>query len=209
MKKQVLYIHGGDSYTNYDNFIQNLKSKPLNDLPFTEKRDIWTNTLSEKLGSDFEVFAPTMPNKQNARYAEWKIWLKRYFPYFKDGIVLVGWSLGGMFLLKYLTKEGFPVKVKAFYSLASPSGWFKVEDPTGGDCGEFRFSKETLKNIENKVEKINLWHSEDDFVVPYLDFKELKEVLPSAKTKTFVDKNHFLIEEFPELIQALKSEFDT
>jgi len=208
MKKQILYIHGGNAYVEYDNFLQDLKNKTLRDLPTSSKNKIWAETLEGELGNNFEIFTPTMPNKQNAKYQEWKIWLERYFPYLRDDIVLVGWSLGGMFLLKYLSEETFPVKIRAFYCLASPSGWFDTEGILEGeDGGDFRFSKDILKKIENKVEKINLWHSEDDFVVPFSEFRALAKELPKAETKTFSDKNHFLIENFPELIEAIKEEF--
>lgn len=207
MKKQILYIHGGDAYTEYNSFIQVLKTRILRDLPSSEKNKIWTETLREDFGESFEIFSPTMPNKQNAKYEEWKIWLERYFPYFKDDIVLIGWSLGGMFLLKYLAEEVFPVKIKSFYCLASPSGWFDTKNLNGEDGGDFRFSKENLKKIEGKIDKINLWHSEDDFVVPFSELKALKAELPNAKIKTFFNKNHFLIEKFPEIITAVQKDF--
>ena len=62
---------------------------------------------------------PSMPNKQNAAYDEWSIWFEKYFAYLKDDVILIGWSLGGMFLAKYLSDKPFPVKIKSLFLLAA------------------------------------------------------------------------------------------
>lgn len=94
MKKQVLYIHGGDSFGKYEDFLEDLKVRPVRDPFGLEKKSIWVESLREEL-SDFEVLMPTMPNKQNAQYEEWKIWLERHFEFLREEVILVGWSLGG------------------------------------------------------------------------------------------------------------------
>lgn len=198
MKKQVFYIHGGDSYTKYEDFLHDLSAKTIRDPFGLERKVIWTEKLRETLGAEFEVLMPTMPNKQNAKYEEWKIWFERHFAYLRDGVILVGWSLGGMFLAKYLTENKFPVTIKSVYLLGSPSGEFV------GDCGDFSFSMENSVNLTENLEKINVWHSEDDFVVPYQEFNLYKKHWKSANFVSFTDKNHFLVEELPELIDAIK-----
>lgn len=208
MKKQIFYIHGGDSYSNYSDFINDLKSKTIRSLPSDEQesKKIWTMSLEEDLGEGIEVFRPAMPNKQNAKYEEWKIWFERHFEFLRDGIILLGWSLGGMFLVKYLTENDFPVKIKALFVLGAPSGTIEP-DETGNDCGDFRFSNDKLKRLVTKVEKINIWHSEDDFVVPYTEFLKYKQFLSGENVNfvSFKDKNHFLVEELPELINSIKT----
>ena len=47
-------------------------------------------------------------------------------------------------------------------------------------------------------------HSQDDFVVPYKHGVALSEALPKAEFVTFEDKNHFLVEEFPELVDKIQ-----
>lgn len=202
MKKQIVFIHGGDSFSKYEDFLSDLKNKTVRDLPNSELVQIWTKTLSEDLDDEFEVFMPTMPNKQNAQYDEWKIWFERYFEYLRSGVILVGWSLGGMFLAKYLSEQTSPISIKSLYLLAAPSGEFI--DETGNDCGSFHFSMKNLANLTRQVKEVNVWHSKDDFVVDYKQALLYKKYVENVKFVTFEDKNHFLVPAFPELTSSIK-----
>lgn len=204
MKKQLLYIHGGDSYSRYEDFLADLRTRRPRNLPNEEKKEIWAEKLEEEL-VDYEVFKPAMPNKQNARYEEWKIWLERHFEFLDNGVTVLGWSLGAMFLAKYLSENQFPVKIKALYLLAGPGGNFALkEGNVGGDCADFRFNAEDFGKIKDFIPSINIWHSTDDFVVPFVEFDFYKKALPSANFREFSDKNHFLVEDLPELWAEFK-----
>lgn len=203
MKKQVFLIHGGDSFSDYQNFLHSLRSATIRNLPGSEKIVGWSETLSTDLGEMYEVFKPAMPNKQNAQYEEWKIWFERHFEYLREDVVLVGWSLGGMFLAKYLSENDSPLNIKAVFLLAAPCG--ACADETGNDCGTFQFLQEKLNKLANQVKKVEIWHSKDDFVVPYQHALVYKQYLPEATLATFEDKNHFLVPEFPELVNKIKA----
>ena len=71
MKKQVVYIHGGEAYSNYEDFLYDLEHEDIGD-PLKEASPRWKNRLRTDL-PEYEVFMPMMPNKQNAKYLEWKI----------------------------------------------------------------------------------------------------------------------------------------
>lgn len=200
-KQQVFYIHGGSAYSNYEAFLEALKQRNIRDLPNSEPVKKWSNTLREDLGDKYEVFMPTMPNSQNAKYLEWKIWFERYFEYLRDEVILLGWSQGGYFLVKYLLENESPFKIKALFLVATP---FENEDFMGEDGGDFAFDVSIVGNLTKKVEKIVIFHSKDDFVVPYQHALKYKEALPQAELVTFEDKNHFLIPEFPELLSKIR-----
>jgi uncharacterized protein len=203
MKQQVFYIHGGSAYSDYDAFLDALRSDIPRDLPSLPKTKRWTDTFREDLGPDFEVFMPTMPNKQNAKYIEWKLWFERHFEYLEGDVVLVGWSQGAYFLAKYLVEEDdLPFSIKALFLLAGP---FEPADFGGEDGGDFDFDTDDIHTLEEKVSKIHILHSIDDFVVPYEHALKYQKALPSAELTTFQDKNHFLVEQFPELIEKIKS----
>lgn len=199
--QQVFLIHGGGAYSNYEDFLRSLKENPLRS-PTGEKSVRWSHTLREDLGADFELFQPSMPNSDNAQYEEWKIWFERHFEYLKNGVILIGWSLGGMFLAKYLTENQLPFQPKSLLLLAAPAGEFV--DASGEDCGTFSFSPKNIVKLATLPFPIEIWHSEDDFVVPFSHATVFTEALPKAKLVQFKDYNHFLIEEFPELITTLK-----
>lgn len=202
-KKQIVYIHGANAYTQYEAFLNYLRTVPLRGLPGEECQEKWTSTLVEDLGEDIEVFTPSMPNKQNAKYEEWKIWFERYFEYLHDGAILLGWSQGGIFLVKYLIENKLPFTPKALVLVAAP---FEA-DTFGDDAedgGDFVFDTSQLGVLANKTEKVVIMHSKDDFVVPYEHALKYKEALPKAELVTFTDKNHFLVPEFPELVELIK-----
>ncbi|MEY2665017.1 MAG: hypothetical protein RLZZ480_122 [Candidatus Parcubacteria bacterium] len=201
-KKQVFYIHGGDSYSDYDAFLDDLRSRIPRDLPDLPKKGKWTETLREDLGPEFEVFMPAMPNSQNAKYEEWKIWFERHFEYLEGDVLLVGWSLGGMFLVKYLLEEEVPFSIHGLILLAPP---FEPIEGESDDCGDFTFDTDDVAELSEKVSRISIYQSKDDFVVPYQHALKYKEALPQAELVLFEDKNHFLIAEFPEIIEKIKT----
>ena len=69
---------------------------------------------------------------------------------------------------------------------------------------DFEFDTTKTGELANKIENIYILHSKDDFVVPFSHAEKYVEMLPNAEFMTFEDKNHFLIEEFPELIEKIK-----
>jgi predicted alpha/beta hydrolase family esterase len=200
-KQQVFYIHGGTAFSRYEDFLHYLKTKEIRDLPGTGSFKKWSATFREDFGNEFEVFTPSMPNSQNAKYEEWKIWFERYFEFLHDGVILVGWSQGGYFLAKYLTERDTTFIIKALFLVAAP---FDGTDLGGEDGGDFTFDTSRVGELAKKASKIYLFHSKDDFLVPYNHALKYKEALPEAELVTFEDKNHFLVEKFPELLARIK-----
>ncbi len=201
MKKQILYIHGGEAFSNYDNYLEHLRTIPIDD-PLNEAppRKKWKMWLKEKLQDTHEMYMPSMPSPGNAKYNEWKIWFERYFEFLREDVILIGHSQGGYFLAKYLSENTMPAKVKAVYLLAAP---FCREDSGGEDGGDFEFEPNNLHKLEEQCEKVFIYHSKDDFVVPYEHGLKFKEKLPEAVFVTFNDKNHFLDEELPEILDSI------
>ena len=104
MKQQIIVIHGGTTFDTYKNYLSFLKNREIKLDRLKSNRD-WKDNLQEKLGENFEVLSPRMPNGTNARYKEWKIWFERIIPFFGKNIILLGHSLGGIFLAKYLSEK--------------------------------------------------------------------------------------------------------
>ena len=151
------------------------------------------------MGSEYEVIAPKMPNKSNAKYVEWKIWFEKLLPFVRDDIVLLGHSMGGVFLAKYLSEEKFPKKIKATFLVAPP---YNIDE--GRALVEFVLPV-SLENFERQGGKIFIYHSRDDYVVAFSELSKYQKVLPKAQFKIFEDRGHFSQEEFPEIIEDIKS----
>lgn len=200
MKKQVVFIHGGEAFSDYSVFLERLKEETID--PYAKPAKRWHRALQEDLGDEFEVFTPSMPNSENAKYIEWKIWFEKYLPFLHDGAILIGHSQGGYFLVKYLIENTVPVSIKALYLVAAP---FEPDDFGGEDGGDFNFDTTKVGELEHKADRIVIFHSKDDFVVPYSHALKFKEKLPKAELMLMEDRVHFWQESFPELIESVKN----
>jgi hypothetical protein len=202
MNKQLLFIHGAVAFSKYNAFLDHLMTESIDDPLGLELRKRWKDTLKEELSRDgYEVYMPSMPNRQNAKYVEWKIWFERYFEFLRDGIVLVGHSQGGYFLAKYLLENTMPVSIRALYLLAAP---FEPDDFGGEDDGDFSFNTGDLVHLSSQVPDIYIFHSKDDTVVPYSHALRYHSALPAAHAVSFEDRGHFNTEEFPELLESIR-----
>jgi predicted alpha/beta hydrolase family esterase len=198
MKKQVIVIHGGETFEKHEEYLNFLKDLDV-DLESLKKKK-WKKSLEEKLGEDFEVISLQMPNGFNARYSEWKIWFEKYIPLFNEEIILLGHSLGGSFLAKYLSENKIDKKVIATLLVAAP---FNDKD-TDYSLVDFNLT-EDMKLLEKQSEKVFLYHSKDDSIVSFHETTKFKRSLPSIELKVFEDRDHFSQEEFPELVNDIKS----
>ena len=202
MKKQVVIIHGGDAYTSYERYIESLKGEELDIQDLRQDNNMWRRTLGSNLGPDFEVIAPKMPCQQNAKYAEWKIWFDKLVPQLNDEVILIGHSLGGIFLAKYLSENKFPKKIRATFLVAPP-----YDDGTDGDpIADFSLT-ERLNLFAEQGGEIRIYHSSDDQIVDDSDLKAYQKALPMAKPVLFSDKGHFIIKEFPEIVKDIRDIF--
>jgi predicted alpha/beta hydrolase family esterase len=199
MKQQIVAIHGGETFDTYQNYISYLKNKIIEPERLKPKRD-WKNTLLEKLGENFEVLLPSMPNKTNSQFKEWKIWFERITPFIKKNTIFVGHSLGGTFLAKYLSQNTISKSIRAVILVAAP---FDDAD-SKYSLASFKLPP-SLKKFSEQADKIYLIHSKDDFVVPFEDLKKYKKALPDAEIMVFDHKEHFSQETFPEIVKLIKT----
>jgi hypothetical protein len=194
-KRQVIAIHGGDVFATYEEYIAYLKSMTI-DFERAQRKG-WKSTFQESLGEQFEVISPRLPNANNAKYEEWKIWFEKYIPYMRGGIVLVGHSLGGMFLAKYLSENTLPVRIAATFLVAAP---FDLDSER--QIVEFTLP-ESLTRLEEQGGKVYLFQSSDDPVVEFGELSKYQAALPSAEAVTFTDRGHFDQESLPELNERI------
>jgi len=199
MKKQVVVIHGGDTFDTHEEYLEFLRDYMVDLDKLRGKR--WGVSLQDDLGDDFDVILIKMPCKDNAKYSEWKLWFEKYIPLFNDEVILVGHSLGGIFLAKYLSENKFPKKLRGAFLVSAP-----YDDETQDSLGDFRLER-SLEQLKNQVTDIYLYHSKDDDVVRFADFESYKKELPNAHAEAFEDRGHINQEKFPELIRDIKKVF--
>jgi hypothetical protein len=200
MKKkiQVFIIHGGMTFKNQRDYLRFLKTREIS----IEEKIRWTDEfLKKNLGKNFQIIKPRMPLPDNAKYNEWKINFERHFPKLKNNIILIGASLGGIFLAKYLSENKFPKKILSAYLICPP-----YDDSLHGEdlAGGFRL-KSDLSLLEKNSKKLYLMFSKDDDTVPVSHAEKYRNKLKNAKIIIYKSKNgHFRISKFPEIVKMIK-----
>lgn len=197
MKQQIIVIHGGTTFDSYEDYISNLKNKEVSLDRLRLNKD-WKDTLEEELGENFEVLLPRMPNGTNARYEEWKIWFERIILFLSENIILIGHSLGGIFLAKYLSENVFSKRIKATILVAAPFDYANEES-----LADFKLPS-SLSKFTEQGGTIYLIHSKDDPVVPFEQFEKYKQVLPTSETMILDGREHFNQDTFPEILELIR-----
>lgn len=196
MKPSVIIIHGGTTFDTYEEYWKYLESCTLSLDKINQKG--WKDFLASNL-PEFEVVYPKMPNAKNARYPEWKLWFEKLFPLLSDEVILIGHSLGGIFLAKYLSENPFPKKVKSLHLVAACYDTEVIKD----SLADFALNG-TVEKLGTITDKVFLYQSKDDQEVAFADAEKYKRDIPSATLRAFEDRGHFIQEDFPELIRDIK-----
>ncbi|MES2749604.1 MAG: hypothetical protein V4606_04400 [Patescibacteria group bacterium] len=196
-KTQIVFIHGGDSFDTIQEFYEALRTWTYN--PYKEERKRWRDAIMLATESTHDFIVPSMPNKQNADYIAWAIWFEKVIPFLRDGVILVGHSLGGGFLLRYLSENKLPITISQLHLIAGV-----IDDVDCPGVGEFGIAVTQWSGFISTIEEIHLWHSSDDEYVPLHHTERLASKCPQAITHYFTDRGHFLQPEFPELLLEIQ-----
>jgi len=199
MKKQIIFIHGGNTFATKKDYLKSLQFSKLD--PYKNKK-YWIDYLILKLQKKYEIITPKMPCKENAKYEDWKIWFEKYFSFIKDkNPILVGHSLGSIFLLKYLSENDFPKKINQLHLVAPAvlDDKLDLEKLSG-----FKPNIKKINKIEKKCDEIHIWYSKDDDVCIFKNSEIIKKIIPSSILHTFKDRGHFNQPLFPEILEVIK-----
>lgn len=199
-KIQVFIIHGGMTFKSKKDYLHFLRTR---DVSIEEKISWSGEYLKKKLGVRFDVIKPRMPMSENAKYEEWKITFDRYIPLIKSGVILIGNSLGGIFLAKYLSENKFPKRILSTYLICPPyDNSLSSEDLAGGFT-----LKSDLTLLEKNTKNLHLMFSSDDEAVPLEHADKYRQKLKKARFHVFDNKNgHFRVSDFPELVKSIKAD---
>lgn len=101
MHRYVLFIHGAGTGA------------------YAEDR-LLAASLQRDLGAEYEVHYPQMPDEEHSPYGAWSTEIARRLAGFDDAVTLVGHSVGGSVLLKYLCEQGPTRRVAGLFVVAAP-----------------------------------------------------------------------------------------
>lgn len=188
-------------FDTYEAYLDFLRGMEVDIEELRNPQSNWKSALGEELGEKYEVLKLPMPNTLNAKHAEWKIVFEKYVPQFDDEVMLIGHSLGGTFLAKYLAEEDFPKKILATFLVAPV---YDAEGDTTYSMTDFALP-DALDKLNKQGGAIYIYASEDDPVVPYANAEKFKVALPHAILRTLSDRGHFNQETLPELVEGVKN----
>ncbi len=199
-KTQIFLVHGGTTFKNRADYVDFLKHRKIR----LEDKKRWSDKyIRDELGDEFEIIKPRMPLQDNAKYEDWKIYFERFIPHFKDNVILIGSSLGGIFLAKYLSENKLPKKILSTFLICPP---FDNSIPEEDLVGGFELGSD-LSMLDSCSENLYLMFSKNDDVVPISHADEYRDKLKNAVIITYESKNgHFNISTFPEIIKIIKSD---
>jgi predicted alpha/beta hydrolase family esterase len=133
-------------------------------------------SLQQSLGTDYEVQYPHMPHEDDPDYTRWKGHIHTRIAALHAESILVGHSVGGYILVKYLTQEHLSDKpIRGICLIATPY--------PGGD-EQWQFEGFSLPNDFGRKmptnAKIFLYHSPDDQTVPFAHMRLYAQHIPGA-----------------------------
>lgn len=192
-------VHGGMTFKNDKDYLHWLKTKKVSTL----KRPYWEADLEKKLGGKFEIIRPRMPLQDNAKYRDWKIVFERYLPLLRSNALLIGSSLGGVFLAKYLSEHKLSKKALSVFLVCAPfDDTLPKEDLVGG----FKL-KADLSLLEKNSKNLHLLFSRDDDIVLASHAEKYRKKLKRAHIVIYKSKKgHFTVPTFPEIITMIKND---
>jgi len=196
-KKQVIIIHGGSCWKTHAEYLADLRATKFAVGFFP--RAGWHKNLQKDLGPGFKVLLPDMPNWQNSRYEEWKIWFEKALAVSGADPVVVGHSLGGIFLIKYFSETPGHPKVRAIMLVGTP---YKTASQNP-DFGNFALKREP-RRLGKLGPDVRFYHSQDDPIVDFADLEKYQKVLPGAAVKKYANRGHFIQNHFPDLAKDIR-----
>ncbi len=196
IKPIIWIVGGGEVFSSREKYLEWCER-----TPFYPPRKNWKDWLAHGLSDNYDVKRISLPDKTNADYDAWKIWFEKYIDLLDTNaeISLIGHSLGGIFLAKYLSENTFIRQIRALHLIAPV--WSHPESILH-NTGNFSFEANNLKKISSQCDEIHIWASRDDDIVNFEDSEKYFEYLPKSEMHIFGHRGHFLQAHFVELFQT-------
>ncbi|MFQ3545735.1 alpha/beta hydrolase [Halobacillus rhizosphaerae] len=146
--------------------------------------------LQEALGIEYHVLYPEMPNEEEPEYGTWKSEIEECLRRMDGEVILVGHSVGGAVLLKYISDEKVSNKITSLFLIAPP-------------YDETVLTEDSSAALD-KVPKIYFYHSRDDDIVPFSHLTHYAEKLPKATFRTVDGRGHQFSNDLSEVVEDIK-----
>ncbi|MED3575552.1 alpha/beta hydrolase [Cytobacillus praedii] len=181
MKKTVLFIHSAGPQDQQQGSIQ------------------LSAYLEKSLRNTYHFVCPKMPAPENPKYEPWKKQLEIELNKLNGEVLLIGHSLGGSVLLKYLSEESCPLPISGLFIIASP--YWGIDE--NWQLKDFILQNNFEENLP-AIPNLFLYHSRNEEIVPFTHHKIYAEKLPHATTRELEGKEHLFLNGLPTLLNDIE-----
>jgi hypothetical protein len=151
-------------------------------------------SLTQKLGPDYEICYPRMPNEADPNYERWKAALKKEFAKLDEGAILIGHSIGATILISVLSEEPPDRTPKGVFLIAAPfvgkGGWPSDDIEPMSDLG---------KRLPAKM-PVYLYHGTEDGTAPLEHAGLYERAIPQAVARRLTGRDHQLNNDLSEIV---------
>lgn len=181
MKKQILFAHSGGP--------QNAPGKGSYDL---------VAYLKSELGDSYHILFPLIEDPKAPTYAMWKAMFDAQFAALTQPVILIGHSLGGSMLIKYLSEERPGNSIAGLYLIAIPQ-W----GHDGWDMADFAL-RAHFETALPHLGPVFFYHGIHDPVVPFGHLSFYKRYFATAVFREPNLSDHAFAQGLPQLADDLK-----
>lgn len=182
MKKQLLFAHSGGP--------QGAPGQGSYDLAVY---------LKNILGEQYNIIYPLIEDPEAPTYAMWKTLFKTQFKGLTQPVILIGHSLGGSMLLKYLSEERPGIAISGLFLIAIPQ-W----SANGWDVADFALSENFEAGLP-PLGPVYFYQGTHDPVVPFGHLNFYKQHFKNAVFRQLDVSDHAFALGLPQLLNDLAS----
>jgi uncharacterized protein len=179
MANQVLFVHGGGGGAFEDD------SKLV-------------TSLRSKLGAEYVVRYPKMPNEEDPDYEVWKDAIAGELAAMGTGAILIGHSIGASVAIRAVVDGSIEPSLAGVFLLATPF-W---HDHEVWHWKEVELPKNAAERIPDGM-PVFLYHGRQDEVVPFSHVEMYAQALPQATVRRLDGRNHQLNDDLTEVAQDI------
>lgn len=166
MQKHVLFIHGAGRGAYAED-------------------QLMAEALQSALGKNYTVHCPSMPDEENSPYELWRAEIEKHLAALPGAVALVGHSVGGSVLLKFLVDAIPAPRIAGLFVIAAPF-WGK---PEGWQWEDVELPHDAAVRLEGAWPLV-LYHSRDDEIVPFSHVLLYAARLPRVKVRAASSGGH-------------------
>jgi predicted alpha/beta hydrolase family esterase len=180
MKKEIFFVHSAGPQNEgfgSNNFVKH---------------------LSGSLGDGYRVYHPLMPDTGNPRYIAWKMALQSALPVGGNRAALIGHSLGGSVIVKYLAEGLCQLPIAGLFLVGAPYWGLR-----GWSIDEFKLQRDFQSKLP-VIDNVFIYHSRNDKWVPYSHSRAYAKALPGSVLRSIDGNDHEFSEGLPVLVKDIQ-----